>query len=84
MEGNCPPLLCLDPRAQREGGGALCPSPIIQGHEPGGLSSELPEDYYKERAQPAAAAWGVLRAARSVVRGPGGVGAWAEDNGLAL
>jgi hypothetical protein len=45
VEGNCGQLPCLNPMAQREGGG-LCPSPIIQGHEPGRLSSKLPEDYH--------------------------------------
>jgi hypothetical protein len=73
VEGNCPQLPCLNPMAQREGGG-LCPSPIIQGHEPGGLSSEFPEDYHQKGLNPRRRRRGMRRAARSVVRRPGG---WA-------
>jgi hypothetical protein len=73
VEGNCGQLPCLNPMAQREGGG-LCPSPIIQGHEPGRLSSKLPEDYTKKGLNPRRRRRGMRRAARSVVRGPGG---WA-------
>jgi hypothetical protein len=73
VEGNCGQLPCLNPMAQREGGG-LCPSPIIQGHEPGRLSSEFPEDYHQKGLNPRRRRRGMRRAARSVVRGPGG---WA-------
>jgi hypothetical protein len=73
VEGNCPQLPCLNPMAQREGGG-LCPSLIIQGHEPGGLSSEFPEDYHQKGLNPRRRRRGMRRAARSVVRRPGG---WA-------
>jgi hypothetical protein len=82
VEGNCGQLPCLNPMAQREGGG-LCPSPIIQGHEPGGLSSEFPEDYHQKGLNPRR---GAGDAARRPVCCPQarGVGAWAEDDGLAL
>jgi hypothetical protein len=71
--GQLPAVALLEPHGATRGGG-LCPSLIIQGHEPGGLSSEFPEDYHQKGLNPRRRRRGMRRAARSVVRRPGG---WA-------
>lgn len=45
MEGNGSQLPCLDPKAGREGQGGLCPTPIVQGHEPSDNGESLSDDF---------------------------------------